>query len=100
VTSWARKLEDADKPWGSLSLYQEGGSVASTRLRDPGTGRFISAEPAPQMSVPTASTVVTEPAPAPKKGKKKQDKGPEKKRSPKNKNKNKKKNKKKKKKKG
>ena len=48
--------------------------MASTRLRDPATGRFISAGAAARLSVPDAPAVVTEPAPATKKDKKKQEK--------------------------
>jgi hypothetical protein len=74
-------------------------AVASTRPRDPATGRFISAEAAARVSVPAALPDVTEPTPVTKK-----DKKPEKqqdKKKPKNKKSNKKKsNKKKKKKKG
>ena len=46
--------------------------MPTTRFRDPATGRFINAEAAARLSVPSASPVVTEPAPAPKKDKKKQ----------------------------
>jgi hypothetical protein len=42
--------------------------MATTRFRDPATGRFISAEAAARLSVPTAS--VTKPGPATKKDKK------------------------------
>ncbi len=76
--------------------------MASTRLRDPATGRFISAEAAVRVSVPDASPVVTEPAPATKKNKKKQelDKKKSKKKKSSKKKSDKKKNKKRKKKKG
>ena len=70
--------------------------MASERLRDPATGRFISAAAAAGLSVLAASPVVTEPAPASKKDKKKREKTQEKKQSPKNKKKDKKKSKKKK----
>jgi hypothetical protein len=46
-------------------------AVASTRLRDPVTGRFISAEATARSSVPAAKPGVTEPAPVTKKDKKK-----------------------------
>jgi hypothetical protein len=49
-------------------------TMTTTRLRDPATGRFISTAAAARVSVPTASPVVTEPAPTPKKDKKKQGK--------------------------
>ena len=45
-------------------------AVASTRLRDPATGRFISAEAATRVSAPDAPSVVTEPAPVTKMDKK------------------------------
>ena len=45
-------------------------AVASTRLRDPATGRFINAEAAARVSVPDAPSVLTEPAPVTKKDKK------------------------------
>lgn len=45
-------------------------TVASTRPRDPSTGRFISAEAAARVSFPAALPVVTEPAPVTKKDKK------------------------------
>jgi hypothetical protein len=45
-------------------------AVASTRPRDPATGRFISAEAAARVSVPAAPPVVTEPAPVTKRDKK------------------------------
>lgn len=48
--------------------------MATTRFRDPATGRFIRAEAAARLSVPTASAAVTEPSPAPKKDKKKLEK--------------------------
>jgi hypothetical protein len=48
--------------------------MATTRFRDPATGRFISIEAEARLSVPTASPDVTEPDPGTKKDKKKQDK--------------------------
>ena len=60
-------------------------AVASTRPRDPATGRFISAEAAARLSVPAASPVVTEPAPDPTKDKKKQGKQQQDKKKSKNK---------------
>ena len=70
--------------------------MASTRLRDPATGRFISAESPTGVRAAAGSLVVTEPAPATKKHTKKQDKRQGKKQSAKNKKKDKKKKKKKK----
>jgi hypothetical protein len=51
-----------------------GEAVASTRLRDPATGRFISAKAASGVSVPAASPLVTKPGPTTKKDQKKKDK--------------------------
>jgi hypothetical protein len=49
--------------------YREG-TMTTTRFRDPATGRFLSAEAAARLSVPTASPDVTRPDPATKKDKK------------------------------
>ena len=74
-------------------------AVASTRPRDPATGRFISAEAAARVSAPAAPPVVTEPAPVTTKDKKKQEKQQQDKKKSKNKKSSKKKSDKKKKKK-
>jgi hypothetical protein len=44
--------------------------MTTTRFRDPATGRFLSAEAAARLSIPTASPDVTKPDPATKKEKK------------------------------